>query len=861
MRKIFIVTASVLIISSTQAVSQSIRGDIQNRLIDQLGMQGYKVSSIVSVDSAKGNAQQKYAQDEIEDPYGTLTSCYLFSALRSPSTYTSGKIVGIFRDETIIWHSDTTVSCDAEGGEIFGSRDLNLDGTVDIMVTWDNYNITASYGSMWIYSWDGTQGRRINHVDSNQSVISGNEPFELMDLDGDGILEITSSSGDDNSKEVWSWNGTEYGKWPSTPNTITTKLLRRNATASMHCETGKVDSLYEYTYSIQNSVASKRRIDEFYIECTSPTIVSDSVTVDNWRFVGPSGDFPFMNWYVDRRIGWTPIKIGELRAKRYTVRSAAPPGIFRFYVQSENEIVTADNSTLDDVTTNSTSGFTIAPREPASPLDLQMFLDTMKSNINQSLPLGWIQNAQVVERYTRFVDSARSELQRNDIRAARATLDSITTNATSDSGSVLASDAYALIFINTTYLLSQLPAPPPQYTLTLTITGIGTVTPLPDLPLYDSASIVQLTANPATGFKFSGWSGDTTGTANPITIPMNMNRSITATFVIDHNLSVPAKFSTIQGAVNFARHGDTVVVSPGTYNESVIINSKDSLVVLATGGVDQVTLQSFSIEMSNSVVIRGFDVNASGLQIVAAISLDSDTSVTIESNQIRNCSKDGISLPYGGAGCIATRIVNNRIHDNARYGIDLVDISGNITYLINNTIVKNSYYGVYIDGQQAAALVNNILAFNTRYGLYRNKIISPSRPGNSITPNPNPDIVTLLNNLAIGNNGTVSSTWPNSSKDLGNYGYFLDATDGGNITTAGNEGTGVSGSSSQAITNVFVSSSPLDLHLKSGSVAINHGVNSWSAPDPIAGAIPSVDFEGTDRPLGGTDDIGADEAY
>ncbi len=45
------------------------------------------------------------------------------------------------------------------------------------------------------------------------------------------------------------------------------------------------------------------------------------------------------------------------------------------------------------------------------------------------------------------------------------------------------------------------------FTLTVSATN-GTVTKNPDLAAYDSNSTVQLTATPATGYHFTGWSGD-----------------------------------------------------------------------------------------------------------------------------------------------------------------------------------------------------------------------------------------------------------------------------------------------------------------------------------------------------------------
>src|SRR5450432_2155917 len=69
-----------------------------------------------------------------------------------------------------------------------------------------------------------------------------------------------------------------------------------------------------------------------------------------------------------------------------------------------------------------------------------------------------------------------------------------------------------------------------QYTLTVTTNGNGFVTQDINQSTYTSGTNVTLTANPAAGQQFTGWSGDTTGTSNPLTITMNANKSVTATF-------------------------------------------------------------------------------------------------------------------------------------------------------------------------------------------------------------------------------------------------------------------------------------------------------------------------------------------
>ena len=42
---------------------------------------------------------------------------------------------------------------------------------------------------------------------------------------------------------------------------------------------------------------------------------------------------------------------------------------------------------------------------------------------------------------------------------------------------------------------------------------------------------MQLTANPASGYNFSQWSGDASGSTNPITVTMDGDKSVTADFI------------------------------------------------------------------------------------------------------------------------------------------------------------------------------------------------------------------------------------------------------------------------------------------------------------------------------------------
>ncbi len=73
-------------------------------------------------------------------------------------------------------------------------------------------------------------------------------------------------------------------------------------------------------------------------------------------------------------------------------------------------------------------------------------------------------------------------------------------------------------------------APETFYTLTVSIVGQGAVTRAPSQTTYLSGTLVTLTAQPAPGWRFTGWSGDLTGQTNPAQVTMDADKAITAAF-------------------------------------------------------------------------------------------------------------------------------------------------------------------------------------------------------------------------------------------------------------------------------------------------------------------------------------------
>jgi hypothetical protein len=71
---------------------------------------------------------------------------------------------------------------------------------------------------------------------------------------------------------------------------------------------------------------------------------------------------------------------------------------------------------------------------------------------------------------------------------------------------------------------------PPSYSISATTHPNGSITGLGNFDLGSTASLIAI---PNPGFLFTGWTDDASGTTNPLTITMNADKSVGATFVRD----------------------------------------------------------------------------------------------------------------------------------------------------------------------------------------------------------------------------------------------------------------------------------------------------------------------------------------
>jgi endo-1,4-beta-xylanase len=103
-----------------------------------------------------------------------------------------------------------------------------------------------------------------------------------------------------------------------------------------------------------------------------------------------------------------------------------------------------------------------------------------------------------------------------------------------------------------------------SYTLTVSVSGSGTTSPLAGNQSYKAGSAVTITASPLQGSVFSGWSGTVSGSTNPVTITMDGNKSLSANFTTQ---------STAGGLKSLASFPVGVAVNAGFENNSILNSS------------------------------------------------------------------------------------------------------------------------------------------------------------------------------------------------------------------------------------------------------------------------------------------------
>jgi hypothetical protein len=180
-------------------------------------------------------------------------------------------------------------------------------------------------------------------------------------------------------------------------------------------------------------------------------------------------------------------------------------------------------------------------------------------------------------------------------------------------------------------------------------------------------------------------------------------------------LLVPQDYTTIQSAVDKARTGDLILISPGTYSESVRI-VQDNLVIR---GLER-----------NTVVIDGGDELSNGFEV-------SGNSVAIENLTVKSFRQNGIIF----SGALRGPVSNEGV-----YGTDDNTLDGyRVSYV---TSFNNGLYGVYAFASKNGIIEHSYVSGHPDSGIY----VGQCRPCNVVIRS------TTAENNAIGYYGTNASS-------------------------------------------------------------------------------------------------------
>jgi len=250
-----------------------------------------------------------------------------------------------------------------------------------------------------------------------------------------------------------------------------------------------------------------------------------------------------------------------------------------------------------------------------------------------------------------------------------------------------------------------------QYTLTTNIFGTGLVN-LNNTGPYHYGDSAQLSAVPAAGWSFQGWSGDLTGSANPATLVMDNDKTVTATFTQDQYTLT----------VNVVGQG-----SVGTNPEQATYTWGTNVTLTANAGI-RWTFADWSGDAS--ATINPITVNVTANMTVTATFtqlLEHDVAIT----NVTTSKTGSVPMPIIGQNLTAT--VNVTVANNGDYDESTVNVTAYATQTVYYNTTTQSWTPI-------PPILQTPIAIDS-----------------------------VLLNLDVGQNATVTLAWNTTGFAYGNY--------------------------------------------------------------------------------------------
>lgn len=242
----------------------------------------------------------------------------------------------------------------------------------------------------------------------------------------------------------------------------------------------------------------------------------------------------------------------------------------------------------------------------------------------------------------------------------------------------------------------------PSYKLNVTTSGQGNVFLDPPGGTYSSNSVINVSASAIRGWVFTGWSGDASGTANPISIRMDNHKTIGASFAQRPVIDVPPTnvIAALHEDVSFsvAAHGSGPLSYAWQFGNTPLTGATNNTLTITNlqlthEGTYTVTVSSPYGSATASAILQIVG-SCSGTNVVTEASEAALRSAIATGGHVRFCINGTISLtqPITVTKDVSLDARNREVTISGNNATRLFIVSTNINFAATNLTFANGNY-------------------------------------------------------------------------------------------------------------------------------------------------------------------------